>query len=200
MLKSYILVAILLISSPGYPKSRHSGPLRVEGFTIKTDVLSLFSSVINKGSKSYYLSGEIYFNKEYSFNVDLGAETETHPGWKRTGKRFGSQFRWYFKQDDCNCSAFFVGGYFNFVNVRQSVDHNLLNNNTASYNISSSEGGISGGFQAILAMHFVIDPAVQIGMEFPSDNHNTESKINLTNNDKDNVLLVRISLGIGYRF
>ena len=100
MLKYYIPAAMLLIPFAGYSQSRHRSHFRVEGVAVKTDVLSLFTSAINKGSKNYYLSGEIYFNNEYSFNVDLGAETETQPGWKRTGRRFGSHFRWYFKQDD----------------------------------------------------------------------------------------------------
>ncbi|HKR04747.1 MAG TPA: DUF3575 domain-containing protein [Bacteroidia bacterium] len=199
MLKYYILAVMLLISFPGYSKNRHSSRFRIEGIAVKTDVLSLLNTAINKGSKSYSLSGEIYFNNEYSFTIDLGAETETRPGWKRTGRRYGSQFRWYFKQDDCHCSAFFAAGYFSFVNNRQSVDHNLPHNNANSYNKSSSEAGLSGGFQAILGMHFVIDPAVQIGMEFPRDIHNTES-MKYPADDKDNLLLVRISLGIGYRF
>jgi hypothetical protein len=198
MLKHYILAAMLLIPFAGYSKSRHSSHFRVEGFAVKTDALSLFSSVITKGSKNYYLSGEIYFNNEYSFNIDLGTATETDPAWNSTEKRLGSHFRWYFMQDDCNCSAFFAGSYFSFVNFRQSVDQNILHNAT-SYNTSFLEGGISGGFQAILSMHFVVDPAVQIGMKFPHHIHNTESG-KYWADDKVNVLLVRMSLGIGYRF
>jgi uncharacterized protein DUF3575 len=198
MLKYYILAAMLLILFPGYSKSRYSH-FRVEGFAVKTDVLSLFTSAINKGTKNFFLSGEMYFNNEFSFNVDLGAETETQSEWKRTGKRIGSHFRWYFKQDDCNCSAFFAGGYLSFVNTRETIDHNLSHIIAGSYQKSSFEGGISGGFQTILAMHFVIDPAVQIGMEFPHGIYNTES-MNYPADGKDPVLLVRISLGIGYRF
>ncbi|MFI5218880.1 MAG: hypothetical protein ACHQNT_05270 [Bacteroidia bacterium] len=199
MLKYHILAAMLLISTPGYSKNRHSRYFRVEGFAIKTDILSLFASALNKGSKSYNLSGEVYFNNEYSFNADLGTETETLPGSTLTRRRFGSHFRWYFKQDDCNCSAFFAGSYFSFVNTRQHVDHNLPHNNTAGYNKSSSEVGLSGGLQAIFAMHFVIDPTVQIGIKFPRDIHNTES-MNYPADDKEHILLIRISLGIGYRF
>ena len=199
MLKYYIPAAMLLISSAGYSKNRHSKNFRVEGFSIKADAFSLFKSVINKESKSYYLSGELYFNNQYSFIVDLGTKTEIQPGWKRTERRFGSHFRWYFKQDDCNCSAIFAGSYFSFINARETVDHNLPHYNAGSYNTSYFEGGISGGFQTILARHFVIDPAVQIGMEFPHDNHSSESMI-FWADDKEPLLLIRISLGIGYRF
>jgi hypothetical protein len=199
MLKYCILAAMLSISFPGYSKSRLSSHIRVEGFAVKTDALSLLNSAINKGSKIFNLSGELYFNNQYSFIADLGAETETNPKWIRTTRRYGSQFRWYFMQDDCNCSAFFAGSYLSFVNIRQSYDHNFHYNNADGYPKSYLEGGISGGYQAIIAMHFVIDPAVQIGMEFPHDIHNSESMIYAAN-DNDLNLLFRISLGIGYRF
>ncbi len=198
MLKCYVLATMLLITSAGFSKNQHHRHFQLEGFAVKTDALLLMNSAINKGSNSYNISGEIYFNNEYSFNVDLGAETENQPGWSCTEKRFGSHFRWYFKQDDCNCSAFFAGSYLCIVKIRQSVDQKLPNNNVESYSLSFLEGGLVGGFQALLSMHFVIDPSVQIGMEFPHNIHNIES-IN-SHNDKDNGLLVRISLGIGYRF
>jgi len=199
MLKYCILAWILSISFTGYSKSRLSSHLRVEGFAVKTDALSLLNSAINKRSKNFNLSGEIYFNNQYSFIVDLGAETERDPQWISTVRRFGSQFRWYFMQDDCNCSALFAGSYLSFVNIRRAYDHNFHYNNADSYPKSYLEGGISCGYQAIIAMHFVIDPTVQIGMELPHDIHNSESMI-FPANDKDLDLLIRISLGIGYRF
>jgi len=196
MLKYYIPAALFLIPFAGYSQSRDSSHCRIEGFAVKMDVLSLISSALDKESKSYYLSGEIYFNSKYSLSIDLGTETNTQPGWKLTGKRLGGQFRWYFKQDYCNCSALFAGSYFSFVNTRQSVDYNVPGSKTVSYNISSLEGGISAGFQAIFARHLVIDPAVQFGKEFLHDIHNTEP-MNFNNNKP---LVIRILLGIGYRF
>jgi hypothetical protein len=199
MLKYYVLGAVLLIPFAGFSKSRHSKHFELEGFAVKTDALSLMSSIINKGTKRYYLSGEIYFNKAYSFNIHLGTETENEPGWSSTEKSFGSNFRWYFKQDDCNCSAFFAGIYFSLVKVHQTDNQKLQHNIADSHSISFLEGGLIGGFQTIFAMHFVIDPAVQIGMEFPHDIHNAES-MGYLDADKNNGILVRISLGIGYRF
>ena len=154
MLKYYFLAAMFLISSSGYSKSRHRSNFHIEGFAIKADALSLFHSVITKGEKSCYLSGEIYFNNKYSFNIDLATATETDPAWNNTEKRIGGNFRWYFMQDDCNCSALFAGSYLHFVNIRQSVDQNLLPH-ASGYNISFLEGGIAGGFQTILRMHFL---------------------------------------------
>jgi hypothetical protein len=199
MLKIFFLTVTLFISSTVFSQTRHRRYFRIEGYSVKTDVLSLFGSVLDKESKSGYLSGEMYFNDEYSFSVHLGAESESRPGVKYIEKRIGSQLRWYFWQDDCSCSALFVGSYFSASNGRQSVDQKLLNNNAISYTTSTLEAGFSGGYQALIARHFVLDPAVQIGMKFPHRIHNTET-LSSIRSVKDKGLLLRITLGIGYRF
>jgi len=197
MFKSYLLAASLLIPSAGFSQNRHRKNFRIEGFSVKTDVLTLFSSILDKASERATLSGEMYFNEEYSLSVDLGVEAASQPGWKRLEKNIGSQFRWYFWQDDCNCSALFVGSYFIASTLRESVDEKLLLNNGVSYTTSTLEGGLTGGFQALLARHFVIDPSVQMGMKLPHEIHYEESS---RPNEKDEGLLLRIALGVGYRF
>ena len=199
MLKIYILSAALLMSFSSFSQIRHRRNFRIEGYSVKTDVLSLFGSILDEGKKSVSLSGEMYFNDEYSFGVDLGAERESGPGVKRDAKSIGSQLRWYFWQDDCSCSALFLGSYFSATKIRQSVDQKLANNNSISYTTSTLEAGFSGGYQALIARHFVIDPTVLIGMKFPHRIHNTET-MSSTPNVKDTGLLLRITLGIGYRF
>jgi len=197
MLKYYVIAVILLVASSGFSQNQHRRHFRIEGFSVKTDALALFNSILSNEQKSYYLSGEMYFNNEYSLNVDLGTESENQPGWKRNIKSIGSHFRWYFMQDDCSCSAFFVGGYFSYEKEHQSVDEKYLGTNARNYTMSSSEVGLSGGYQALVASHFVIDPAVHLGLKFPHDIHYAESMSKPAN---DEGLLLRISLGIGYRF
>src|SRR6185436_5675742 len=201
--KSCILALAFLIPSPGFSQNRQSSRIHLEGFSIKTDVLSLLNSAISGSLKSCSISGEIYFNNEYSFNVDLGTESGSQPGLNRREKRFGSHLRWYFMQDDCSCSAFFTGIYFSSVYTRQTVDQQDPGNNaikSVDRNKSSFQGGLCGGYQAILARHFVIDPAVQLGLEFYRGNQSTESMNGLPEAQEKGLLLVRIMLGIGYRF
>ncbi len=199
VLKNYILVVALLLPSLVFSLGRQGWKIRPEGFAVKTDLLSVINSTVEDGLKSYSISGEIYFNNEYSLNVDLGGETESESESNRVEKRFGGHIRWYFKQDDCNCSAFFAGSYFSIVNMRQTIDHKFPTSYSVSYSRSSIEGGFCGGYQALLANHFVIDPTVQMGIEFQHGIHNTESTSNLSDTH-DTGLLLRVSLGIGYRF
>lgn len=166
---------------------------------MKTDALFLMGNAINKNTKNCYLSGELYFNNEYSFSLDAESKTETQPGLKIIRKRLGSQLRWYFKQDECNCSALYAGGYFSYVNIREFADHAVLQNKAVSYNTSFLEGGITAGYQTIIGSHFVIDPTVQIGMEFPYETYKTES-VHDGDAFKKLFLMARISLGFGYRF
>ena len=172
--------------------------MHLAGFSAKTDALSLLNLAIGE-SKSYSLSGEIYFNEDYSLNVDMSLETEEHNDVNRIQKRFTSQLRWYFKQDDCSCSAFFTGIYFSNVHISQSVDHQHPFGHAVDYNRSSFEGGLCSGYQAIIARHFVIDPAVQAGLEFYHKTQSTEPMSGLADSDKKG-LVVRMQLGIGYRF
>lgn len=199
MLIKYVLAAAFLIPTTVISQIRHSRHFQAQGFSVKTDVLSLFGSILNKELNNYYISGEMYFNYEYSINLDLASESEVRLGLKRKLKRYGSHFRWYFIQDNCNCSAFFIGSYFNLVKEHQSVDRKFLHNNSFSYNRNYFEGGLYGGLQALVARHFVIDPAIQIGMEFPHDIHYTESMSYLPNN-RSVGFMVSITLGVGYRF
>jgi hypothetical protein len=202
LFKRSFLITVLLISSPGFSQNRQSQHFHLEGFTVKTDVLSLLNSAVS-GSKSGSISGEIYFNNEYSINVDLGTESESETGITLMEKRFGSHLRWYIMQDGCNCSAFFVGIYLSNVRIRQSVDQLYPRNNTVqpvNYNKSSFEGGFCGGYQVLLNRHFVIDPSVQLGLEFYSNIQSTESMNGLSDARDKGFLLIQIMLGIGYRF
>src|SRR4030095_273060 len=103
MLRKWFLVALLFISSPGFSHIRHHRNFRIEGFSVKTDVLSWFYSVLEVGTKSYNASGAVYFNDAYSLNIDLGIVTEEQPGVKKILKRVDTQLRWYLMQDDCSC-------------------------------------------------------------------------------------------------
>lgn len=199
MLHYFKVAVILLIPCLGNSKNRQASHFRAEGFSLKTDALFLMGNAINKSAKNYYLSGELYFNNEYSFSVDVESKTETQPGLKTIRKRLGSQLRWYFKQDDCNCSALYAGGYFSFVNMSELSDHAVLQNKAMSYATSFLAGGITSGYQTIISAHFVIDPTVEIGMEFPHETYKTES-VRYWDTGKKVFLLVRISLGVGYRF
>jgi hypothetical protein len=198
VIKNYILSAALLIPASGFSQNRQNGFIHLEGLSIKTDALTLLNLAIGE-SKSYALAGELYFNEAYSLNVDMNLETEEHDDLNRVQKRFTSQLRWYFKQDDCNCSAFFTGIYFSNVHISQSVDHRHSHSHGIDYNRSSFESGICGGYQAIVARHFVIDPGVQAGLEFYHTAQSTEPMSGLSDADNKG-LIVRMQLGIGYRF
>ena len=132
-----IFFAVLLIPAIAFSQYRQSF-FQLEGFSVKTDALQLLKTAI-KGSESYSLSGEMYFNDEYSIDIDAGIDTESDPGLKRTQKTLTGQFRWYFKQGDCPCSAFFVGTYFGSVSIRQTVDKRHINNDAVNYHLSTSE-------------------------------------------------------------
>ncbi len=193
---NYILTTILLIPSFGFSQSRHRSSVTLEGFSVKADALSLLNTAIGE-STSYSISGELYFNDEYSLNSGLGMERESEPYLNRSKKIFANQLRWYFMQDDCNCSAFFAGIYFSSVMFRQSADHH--HNNAVDYNRYSLEGGLCGGYQALLAGHFVVDPVVQAGLELYHHIQSTEP-VSSSADFHNKGLQLRMQLGIGYRF
>ena len=85
------------------------------------------------------------------------------------------------------------------MNESQAVEARLLHNNAKSYTTSFVEGGFTGGFQALVAEHFVIDPEVQIGMELPHTIYNTETEA-YSPGERDIELLFSITFGVGYRF
>jgi hypothetical protein len=196
--KNYILSAVLLIPSNGFSQNRERGLIHPEGFSIKADALSLLNGTINK-SLSYSISGELYFNNEYSFDAGFSIERESEPGMNRIQKTFTNRLRWYFIQDDCNCSAFFSGIYFNTVTVHQSVDHHISTTHAVDYSRFALEGGLSGGYQVIFKNHFIVDPAVKAGLEFYHALQHTESGSN-SSGSKNGGLILNVQLGIGYRF
>jgi hypothetical protein len=197
VIKNYILSVVLLIPSNGFSQNRERGLIHPEGFSIKADALSLLNSAVNK-SLSYSISGELYFNNEYSFDAGLSAERESEPGMNRIQKTFTSQLRWYFLQDDCNCSAFFTGIYFSTVTVHQSVDHHISTTHAVDYSRFALEGGLSGGCQVIYKNHFIVDPAVKAGLEFYHAIQRTEASN--SSGSQDGGLILNVQLGIGYRF
>jgi outer membrane autotransporter protein len=200
--KPCILAAALLIPSHGFSQNRHKSNFHIEGFSVKTDVLTLMNTAISKSLNGYYISGELYFNNEYSINADMSTTSESQPGYYRKEKRWGSHVRWYFMQDDCNCSALFGGIYFSSVSRTETVSRYLPNNaiKTVNYDKSSFEGGLCGGYEAILADHFVIDPSVQLGLGFYSDSQNTETINGMYDAPDTGLILVKIMLAVGYRF
>lgn len=198
MLKKYSVVLLLLVAVKSFSQGSHGGVMHLEGFSVKTDVLSLFNSAIGP-NKDYSLSGELYFNNEYSFVIDLHSASEDRAGLSRVQKRITSQFRWYFEQEQCSCSAFCGGVYFSRVRMRQSVDYRKLHTHAVDFTRYSYEVGLYGGYQALFNEHFLLDPGVQIGKEFYHKIQSTES-INTFSEDQGNGVLFRIQVGIGYRF
>ncbi len=199
MLKPGILAAAILISSGGFSQHRQRANFHLEGFAIKTDALALLNSVLS-GAKGYALSGELYFNNEYSFNADASMLSYVpEAGVNKNETRWGGHARWYFMQDYCNCSAFYGGIFFTNVHLRQTVGEQYTGTKEFNYLETSFEGGLCGGYEAILAEHFVIDPSVQTGLEFYKDMESTELVHSIAK-PGGMLLLVHIMLGIGYRF
>jgi hypothetical protein len=196
MLRSILLIAAFLNSFEGFSQRSH---VRPEGFSLKTDVLALFNSAVEKGTRAYQVSGEFYFNEAYSLNLEFGEKGESIRGLSRKEKMVGSSWRWYFKQDDCSCSSFFTGCYFNAVHLEQFVDQQYLHNTAVSYNRTSLEAGLCGGYQALFSEHFVIDPSVRIGMEFYHHISSTD-EISYYSDTQDVGILLQVLLGVGYRF
>jgi hypothetical protein len=182
MLK-YILAGFLFISTSCYSQVSHRHRHRIEGFSVKTDVLLLFNSLISLHSRKGYISGELYFAEQYSANLDFGFETDN--SLNSTTTRIGGNFRKYFNIDDCNCTALFAGLFFNSA----KEDFN---------NVAYIESGFTGGFQALLNNHFVIDPAIQLGLKFPT--HYTNEEVAASPGRDDVRMQLRIMLGVGYRF
>jgi len=198
MVKYLLLGITLIISDVSFSQVHHRRHFRVAGFSLKTDILSLFEGVLEKNSKSTNLSGEMYFNEEFSIQTDLAIESTNSPGFRQTLKKIGGQFRWYFNQDDCNCSSFFTGLFLTLTHDYQANDSLLSHSNDGNHNFSILEGGLTGGFQALVNRHFIVDPALQIGMNFPVNDYTTEGTA--FPKAEDHALKVRIMLGVGYRF
>jgi len=180
-----------------FPQARSRG-IDLKGFSIKTDALSLLNSAISH-SDNYSVSGELYFNNQFGLTVGAGQQRENVRGLRRDQRSISGALRWYFKQDECNCSALFTGIYCGKINVRQSVDQQILQNNAVNYNISLFESGICAGYQVILLKHFIIDPTLQAGLELDHKFLNAVST-EVLSGPRQKGLILRMQLGIGYRF
>lgn len=198
MIKNLIITVFILIPFPGFSQYGREGNIHIEGVSVKTDAFLLFNGLIGEPD-NYSIAGEIYFNYEYSMHIELASENESERNLNRFQKRFTGQFRWYFSQDDCSCSAFFGGVYFGVVNINQAAEPQYTNKNAVDFNRTSYEGGVCFGYQTVLAEHFIIDPAAQIGLELYHTIQYVEP-VNTNADIQNKGLLLRIQLGIGYRF
>ena len=195
MFKRVLLAAVFLIPAISYAQVRRNNHFRIEGFSVKTDAIALARSWIKDDLMTYAVSGELYFNDEFSLSADLASEKQ---GAVFRERRIGGHFRWYLMQDDCSCSSFFIGSYATLVNVRNAPT-DTLHTKEKKYLRSFWEGGFTGGYQAIFNDHFIIDPFVEVGLQFPGtyqylDTYRTPYA------PKDIILEIRIQVRVGYRF
>lgn len=172
---------------------------KAEGLAVKTDAFSLFNSAVEKDIRTFRICGELYYNQDYSIALEIGSKTENIPGVHNKEKVIGANWRWYFKQDDCSCSAFFAGCYLDAVSLIQTVDKQYPYTSTAAFIRASLEGGFCGGYQALISKHFVIDPTVRIGREIYY--HTSRySDMRTSFQAKDEGIMLQVLLGAGYRF
>ncbi len=197
--KIYFTISVILLPALAFSQSRYSRHLQPEGFSLKTDALGLLQSAIDQHSKSYAISGEIYFNHDYSLNITPGITTDEEQWISQVTKRITFEFRWYLLQEDCSCSAFFAGAFLGYNDFRQTVVPANVSTNATNYSLTTFEGGVCAGYQAVFYNHFVIDPSAQAGLSFHRNNKSTESLNSLQEPPAQNLLL-RVQLGIGYRF
>ena len=82
MLKYFLLAGTLCIAADSFSQVRHRRNFRIEGISLKTEAFSTFESLLEKNSTSLNLSGEIYFNEEFSLIADLAIEITKAPGFQ----------------------------------------------------------------------------------------------------------------------
>lgn len=197
--RSVLFVHALLTCFPAHSQYQRNRLFQVEGFSLKTDLLTILGNTVEGGPDKYFFSAELYFNDSYSLNIDGGLEPERISGMKIERERIGTHFRWYFLQYDCNCSAFYAGPYFHILRYKQTVTDSLRYSSLLNYSSSFLEGGLIAGYEVILEEHFIVDLGIRTGMKFFQSGDKVEPPGRIKRNEGTEIL-VRVMLGVGYRF
>ena len=198
MRKHILLLISFNFYQPFSTNGQNAHKLNSEGFSIKSDVLAIFNTVIKSSDTEFPAKIEWYFNKKFSLSLSASTETLKNNILSRNFKRLGTEFRWYFKQDNCQCSSLYAGPFFDY-----NYEKQISNNDSASiyqnYKIRYFNTGVITGYQIYITPHLLLDPSVKLGIFFSKEIFDSVSEY-IMQDDNHSGIQLKVILGAGYRF
>ncbi len=192
---------LILLFSPiiafSQTNRRYGSDKRVKtSIILRTDVLPLMNTILEKNKVDLGLSSEFCFNTCYSILLNLNIENTGDKNYRQKILEPGTEIRWYLEMNE---QAFFHLGIYSFLEFSD-----IKINKTSStpqylyYNQYFAKFGMSGGFRVLLSKKIEMDIASYLGYAKRYAMRVKEYK-NLYPQEKSGQFDLRILLSLGYR-
>lgn len=163
---------------------------------LRTDILTLMNTVLEKNKVDLGLSAEFCFNTCHSILLNLNFENTGKNNYRNQMLEPGAEIRWYLEMNE---QAFFHLGIYSFLEFSNTkINKTAYTPQYLNYNQYFAKCGVSGGIRALLAKKIEMDIATYIGYAMPYAMTVKEYK-NLYPQEKSAQLDLRILLCLGYR-
>ncbi len=176
---------------------KHSGIISQNGYILKTDLIPLFNTILEKNEIQFNLGLEACFNKCYSLQTNFNYDKYKTKNVNSRSLEPGLEIRWYTETSDI---TFFHLGLYSFYkfreyeNIRELPDKKLIH-----YKENFLENGIAGGFRIICIGKLEMDIATYIGYVDRTYYHLIQSE-KFTPTESPAEISSRITLSAAFHF
>ncbi len=192
---------LILLCSPLFvfsQKGNFNSKLKKDGASVilRTDILPILNTVLEKKTFQLGLSSEFCFNTCYTMLINVNMENSGDGEYRLKVMEPGTEIRGYLEMNE---QAFLHLGLYSFLEFSKiKIDRWIYEREYLDYNRYYFKSGVSGGFRVLLSQKAELDIASYLGYA-KRYAMSLKRHENLYPTEKTDQIDLRILLSLGYR-